>query len=307
MAGHADHAIVIAVIAKCPIAGQCKTRLNPFLNADGSALLARAMLLDVLTSISRATADSNVDLLLFYAPPTEEGRQIMQSIIEEEKEYMNHNLVKQWTLVPVNYNNNTSAENEDTPIGTSVQSSNLSNVLANAVHTAYQRHSVPTTVVLMGMDAPEVPLAELHAILTQPQTSSAVLCPAEDGGYVLLSLPPCSRSFIDRIFQTVHPYWSHPLTALAQIKSLSDVGISTIMGPLVADIDTPEDVQALIQRLRRNEEMSGDIASSLHQPSVLVSAEKTNQNDMPATNLRCPHTRQALIHLQLLLPKDARR
>ena len=42
----------IVVFAKCPIAGASKTRLAPLLGDDGAAALARAMLSDVLVSIS---------------------------------------------------------------------------------------------------------------------------------------------------------------------------------------------------------------------------------------------------------------
>lgn len=46
----------IVVIAKAPMAGICKTRLIPDFGEDGSALLARAMLLDVLTSLSECVS-----------------------------------------------------------------------------------------------------------------------------------------------------------------------------------------------------------------------------------------------------------
>lgn len=42
----------IVVVAKCPIPGQCKTRLIPLLGPDGAAKLARAMLSDVLVVLS---------------------------------------------------------------------------------------------------------------------------------------------------------------------------------------------------------------------------------------------------------------
>jgi glycosyltransferase A (GT-A) superfamily protein (DUF2064 family) len=307
-----DHTVVICLIAKSPIAGQSKTRLQPFLDANGSALLARAMLLDVLCAVTNVASKlQNTDLLLFYAPPTEEGRQVMSTILHEES-----NLSSQWTLLPVNYNPGPDSGDTPTSVASSGRSSNLSTVLTNAVKTAYQRHSVPTTVVLLGMDAPELPLAELRTILEQPTpASSAVLCPAEDGGYALLSLPPCSRSLVDRIFYPVHPYWSHPWTALAQIKALSDVGISTILGPVVADIDTPDDLQALSLRLASPQnplegEHRNDAFSSLHQPSVLVARAKEenhspNVHPMPA-HPSCPYTRQALMELQLLGPKDTK-
>ena len=42
----------IVVVAKCPIPGKTKTRLIPLLTEDGAARLSKAMLSDVLSSIS---------------------------------------------------------------------------------------------------------------------------------------------------------------------------------------------------------------------------------------------------------------
>ena len=42
----------VVIFAKCPIAGTSKTRLAPLLGKEGAAMLAKAMLLDVLVSLS---------------------------------------------------------------------------------------------------------------------------------------------------------------------------------------------------------------------------------------------------------------
>jgi len=42
----------IVIFAKCPIPGSSKTRLSPLLGDQGSALVAKAMLSDILDSIS---------------------------------------------------------------------------------------------------------------------------------------------------------------------------------------------------------------------------------------------------------------
>ncbi len=46
----------IVVVARCPLAGTCKTRLIPLLGEEGAACLARAMLSDVLLSISECVS-----------------------------------------------------------------------------------------------------------------------------------------------------------------------------------------------------------------------------------------------------------
>lgn len=44
----------IVVIAKCPIPGKCKTRLAACLGDEKAALLARAMLSDVLVTLTKS-------------------------------------------------------------------------------------------------------------------------------------------------------------------------------------------------------------------------------------------------------------
>jgi glycosyltransferase A (GT-A) superfamily protein (DUF2064 family) len=46
----------IVVVSKCPIPGKSKTRLKPLLGEEGAALLARAMLSDVLVALSESVS-----------------------------------------------------------------------------------------------------------------------------------------------------------------------------------------------------------------------------------------------------------
>lgn len=46
----------VVVFAKCPIAGASKTRLAPLLGPEGAALLAKAMLSDILVSLSQCVS-----------------------------------------------------------------------------------------------------------------------------------------------------------------------------------------------------------------------------------------------------------
>ena len=50
-----NHAVV--VVAKCPIPGRSKTRLIPLLGEEGSSKLAKAMLSDVLVSLSKCVSN----------------------------------------------------------------------------------------------------------------------------------------------------------------------------------------------------------------------------------------------------------
>jgi glycosyltransferase A (GT-A) superfamily protein (DUF2064 family) len=369
-------AYVIAVIAKCPIAGQSKTRLQPLFtrsnahctNDDGASIVAKAMLRDVLVSISHCchqarndnetSNNSNksndteiiIDQFLFYAPPNQEGYEMMQHIVDSchDKSTGSRSsrcIAEDWTLFPVdNSPPNSTKENEVIDGDYESHSNNLSNILSNAVRTGQTRYAtIPTTVILLGMDAPEIPMLELYNIITTPSlslssplsqepsvtlplpppittTPSAFLCPAYDGGYVLLSIPPLVHpETIQTIFQSVSPYWSHPLTAITQIKALSDVGIPTIVGPIVHDIDTPDDVLELIQRLKsytRTQSYDTRVTAvevntgtnmeietcTLYRPSVLRTATTTttpSPTSIFPNYVPCPYVRQALMDLQL--------
>jgi hypothetical protein len=46
----------IVVVAKCPIPGKSKTRLIPLLGPEGSVVLAKAMLSDVLTTLTECVS-----------------------------------------------------------------------------------------------------------------------------------------------------------------------------------------------------------------------------------------------------------
>lgn len=161
---------------------------------------------------------------------------------------------------------------------TSLLSSHLTTILQDAFHFALQgrqTNNVTTTttttttststnnsnrnnnnhhpghVIFLGMDCPEVPLEELVYIVSNNDDScelshQALLCPAADGGYGLLAIPRSAP--IQKIFHGV--LWSHPLTALSQLKALSDCRIPTIIGPLMHDMDTIQDVEALCERIR---------------------------------------------------------
>jgi len=56
----------IIVLAKCPIAGSSKTRLSSLLGDEGAARLAKAMLSDVLTSISEDVSCFHISVSSFF-------------------------------------------------------------------------------------------------------------------------------------------------------------------------------------------------------------------------------------------------
>jgi hypothetical protein len=146
-------------------------------------------------------------------------------------------------------------------------------VLAAAAAAVTDDHDLnrsSSSVVFLGMDAPELSLIlnDIHTGLWRSSlpiqqhptstttTSTAMLCPADDGGYVMLCVPP--QADASRVFAGVH--WSHALTAVSQLKALTDLNdndtngntkdsISVKIGRLAYDIDESQDVKRLCERL----------------------------------------------------------
>lgn len=135
-------------------------------------------------------------------------------------------------------------------------------------------------VLFCGMDCPELPLDEVDSALAAPTVARIV--PAADGGYGLLSVPDAAPP---SIFDNMR--WSSPLTAVAQIKALTDAGIVVQVGRLAHDVDEPSDVDGLCERL-------GGAELSATSQDVL------EQSERPPRQGSCRHTRQALQELGLL-------
>ncbi|CAJ1934635.1 unnamed protein product [Cylindrotheca closterium] len=315
----------IVVVAKCPIPGKSKTRLAPLLGEDGSAKLAKAMLSDVLLTLEHCSELEKVNKVLLYAPGDETGRSIMASILGaigiegyRGAEDSSSGLSK-WRLLPM--------------ISPNLQSSDLGDILQHAldrvVETPWnqnqERPMSSTGVVFLGMDSPELALPDivkgLHLASDEVDNQDgehdksrlpAVLCPSDDGGYGMLCVP--STSVSRRIFENV--YWSHPLTAVSQLKALTDASIPVILGQLMHDIDEPEDVTKLCQRISSRAKivtennvatkLTGlEMPSSYSSSSLDMSAtEDTKVTHVKSLHPECKYTKLALEELGSLDTKD---
>ena len=226
----------------------------------------------------------------------------------------NNNINEGWILCPM-----TPSDPSSTSLGRI-----LKDIL---VQTRQQRKG---NVVFLGMDCPELPLEEIVGSLdiagvnglknyeevykyeygdTRTSTlSSAFICPANDGGYGMLCVPPQAPA--DAVFKGIR--WSDRLTALGQIKALTDCGIPVRLGRVMNDIDEPEDVHALCQRLS---ERTMKVSQIAYEPTETgAGASQTNQlfeddadvlsrsstDSGAAQTGDCQYTIRALIELNLL-------
>ena len=164
-------------------------------------------------------------------------------------------LDSQWTLIPMM---------EDHPGGgggDQLKSSDLGHKLTHALKEMRRRFGNDNgPVIFLGMDSPELPLDEIASALEQGH--QALLCPAGDGGYGMLSVPaqvpaecvflPLSPTIVEGSWTVSR--WSTSLTAVAQLKALTDVHVSVRLGRLMHDMDEQKDIDALCQRLQESPE-----------------------------------------------------
>jgi hypothetical protein len=194
-----------------------------------------------------------------------------------------------------------------------MNSSDLSNILETSLRTVRRRHDEkcsctdqchPGYVIFLGMDSPEINVNELIGINEHHNSNhhscinEAFILPTADGGYGVLAIPPCADP--KKTFRGVR--WSDPLTAISQIKAFTDQNISVIMGQLMYDIDEPDDVMRLCDRLQQENDDSikdnprvDNLSTSSswvhHRPQNLTACNDTNS---------LQYTQQALRHLNLM-------
>lgn len=348
----------VVVFAKCPIAGSSKTRLAPLLRPEGAAQLAKAMLSDILVSLSQCVLLRDTLKVLMYAPGTQSGEAQMMSILDsldlsynkiekeplitnkksdqltktpdhdEERGYLSVDTYG-WVLLPMQ--KASTSDLTSSSLGSKLEDAleRIRKLLASMVQKSsnVDNNNRNEAVLFLGMDSPELPMEEIvygllqsndhHPPTNEKQLSNncnnpsegkasfhgkAHMCPANDGGYGLLSVPKHAPSA--RIFSSVR--WSDPLTAVSQLKALTDCGVGVSLGKLMYDVDEPGDVKELAARLASSwdgenkticssgESQSGDdslVRLSLGISTAVSAGISTNYPH---------HTRKALLDLNVM-------
>ncbi|MET7767636.1 DUF2064 domain-containing protein [Nocardia sp. NPDC005366] len=153
MTGRGDTTLL--VIAKAPIAGFAKTRLTPPLEPRAAARVAAASLLDTLDAVSRSDVAHRVVAFTGDIDAAERGVELAR-------------VLARFVVV-------------------AQRGADFGTRLANA-HADAARFDAP--VLQIGMDTPQVGPEVLSAAARQlAQGDSALLGPAEDGGWWALGLP----------------------------------------------------------------------------------------------------------------------
>ncbi len=150
----------LAIFAKCPVAGQVKTRLVSALGTVGAADLARSFLLDAVELARRV---EGTDVFVFYAP--QDQLRAFRDLVGPSVE-----------LVP--------QSGED--LG-----ARMSNAFKDLSSRGYEFFA------LMGTDLPTLPLSRLTTAFEL--SKSVVLGPSLDGGYYLIRLRTLHPELFEQI------------------------------------------------------------------------------------------------------------
>ncbi|UVT21765.1 MAG: TIGR04282 family arsenosugar biosynthesis glycosyltransferase [Nitrospira sp.] len=198
----------LVIFAKAPIPGQVMTRLCPPLTADEAATLHGSFVLDTLERTKAAVGKPPIERYLACAPSS---THVFFKILEERHgvkliDQVGHDL------------------------GT-----RMNQAVATLFAGGYRR------VIVIGTDAPTLPLDRFKQALTQLGNHDVVLGPAFDGGYYLIGLKrTCPELFADI------PWSSEHVLRLTQEKAAT-LGLTTALIEPWREIDTVDDLQALIE------------------------------------------------------------
>ena len=209
----------LSVFTRVPVPGAAKTRLVPPLTADQAAALQRAMTEDLLERLDHTLGAAAPEA----PPPSPEVR----------------------------YDGQFSSGTLEIPNGWAVTSQgpgDLGERLARAAREA--RRDGIGRLVIIGSDAPLLPLPLIEAAFAGLADRDALVAPAEDGGYVLIGLaleraPPAA---FEALFAGIP--WGTGAVREATAEAARRAGLA--FGELAGhwDVDRPEDLHRLAASIR---------------------------------------------------------
>ena len=199
----------LVIFAKAPVPGQVKTRLCPPLTADEAATLHGSFVLDTLerTKLAVAKLKLRCDRHLACAPSSSLA---FFKILEERQ------------AVPV-------IDQEGDDLGT-----RMNHAFERMFLDGYQR------VLIVGTDVPTLPVGFYKDALTLLATNDVVLGPALDGGYYLIGLKKPRPALFENL-----PWSTDRVLGMTREKA-DALGLSTALLPEWRDVDTIDDLRALI-------------------------------------------------------------
>ena len=117
-----------------------------------------------------------------------------------------------------------------------------------AATTAARR--VSQEVIFLGVDSPDVPIKFIDRIAGLLASHDVVIAPAEDGGYWAVALGP--RADAEKLFAGIE--WSTGRECAQTLERAKHLGYNVALADQWADVDRPEDLSRLLERLKRSSE-----------------------------------------------------
>ena len=195
------------VVAKAPVAGQVKTRLGADVGLEVAARLAAAALLDTLDAFEVAFGPGQRHVALTGdLAAAEQGAEIRDRLAS-------------WTV----------HEQRGAGLG-----ERLANAHADVAATG------PGPVVQVGMDTPQVTPALVEDVVARLGHHSAVLGPAEDGGWWVLALADGTQGEV-----LVDVAMSTGTTCLQTERALVASGLRVAHAAVLCDVDTVVEATAV--------------------------------------------------------------
>ena len=230
---------VLGVFAKEPVAGQVKTRLAAVIGAEQAARLYEAFLRDLLARLERLP----VRRVLAYTP-------------DSGKDYFGNWLGDRFELEPQS-------------------GSDLGERMSAFFERQFSRDA--RQVVLVGSDAPNLPIARIEQAFAELVHHDVVLGPSDDGGYYLVGM----RRMIVEVFGGIE--WSTSGVFDRTLQRLSELGIQPALLESWYDIDRPEDLFRLFAQMDAARRLGQD-PELLHTQTVLQClphVDRVGQNPGP--------------------------
>lgn len=208
---------VVCVFAKCPKPGEVKTRLEAIIGKKHAAFLARAFLMD---TISTALRLRNTSMTIAHWPPDskQEFEEIIYLYCSEEKSKTSKERSSDICLLPQ-------------------RGADLGERLANASDELFE--SGAEKILMIGSDSPQLDPSIFRAAFELLNKKRAVLGPTFDGGYYMIGLNrPCRE-----IFNGVN--WGTPSVYKETSDILRQKNIEWQELEISYDIDSSNDLEQL--------------------------------------------------------------
>jgi glycosyltransferase A (GT-A) superfamily protein (DUF2064 family) len=199
--------IVVLVVAKAPVLGEAKTRLAAGVGEQAAADIAAAALLDTLDAVVAAPIEGRVVALTGNLHEASNSDEIRARLAD-------------FTVLPQ-------------------RGSDFAERLANA-HLDAAAAFTGLPVLQIGMDTPQVTADLLSDCARELLACDAVLGPARDGGWWVLGVTNAAMADCLRSIPT-----SRSDTGVVTLTALRDTGVDVSLVPVLADVDTAADVDAV--------------------------------------------------------------